>query len=77
MGLLEKEAKAHYISPVLLAGMHAGLGHRKQTLDLLDKEYQQHSPLLLWTQTSPEYDFLHGDPRYRALVQKIGLPPAY
>ena len=25
----------------------------------------------------PAYDFLHADPRYRSLIQRIGLPPAY
>jgi len=28
-------------------------------------------------QNDPEFDFLHSDERYRALVKKIGLPPAY
>jgi len=73
----EKEAKTHYLSPLALARLHAQLGQREQTLALLEEAYRQHSPLLLWIQTSPDYDFLHGDPRYRALVQKIGLPPVY
>jgi TolB-like protein/DNA-binding winged helix-turn-helix (wHTH) protein len=73
----EKQANTGYLSPVLLASLHAQLGHREQTLALLEEGYRQHAPLLLWIQTRPEYDFLHGDPRYRALVQKIGLPPTY
>jgi hypothetical protein len=28
-------------------------------------------------QNQPFLDFLHSDERYRAMVQKMGLPPAY
>jgi hypothetical protein len=35
----------------------------------------QRSPQILWIQTDPAYDFLHSDERYRALIQKVGLPP--
>jgi hypothetical protein len=28
-------------------------------------------------QSHPGFDFLHSDPRYRAIVNKMGLPPAY
>lgn len=64
----EKQAEAGYLSPVLLASLHAQLGHREQTLASLEEGYRHHAPLLLWIQTSPEYNFLHGDARYRALV---------
>jgi hypothetical protein len=33
--------------------------------------------LLLRTQSDPAFDFLHADPRYRSLIQKMGLPPSY
>jgi TolB-like protein/DNA-binding winged helix-turn-helix (wHTH) protein len=69
--------KNHYVSPVELAGLHAQLGRREPTLSLLEEGYRQHSPGLLWIQSDPAYDFLHNDPRYRALIQEIGLPPAY
>jgi hypothetical protein len=38
---------------------------------------RQHSPLLLWIQNDPAYDFLHSDERYRSIIRGIGLPPAY
>jgi hypothetical protein len=31
----------------------------------------------VFLQKEPAFDFLHSDERYRALVRKIGLPPAY
>jgi TolB-like protein/DNA-binding winged helix-turn-helix (wHTH) protein len=73
----ETLAQAQYLSPVALASLHAQLGQRDQALALLEEAYRQRSPQVLWIQTDPAYDFLHADERYRALIQKIGLPPAY
>ena len=74
---LQKEAQEHYISPVELAGLHAELGEREATLALLEEGLRQHSPQILWIQTEKKFDFLHSDPRYRAVIQRLGLPPAY
>jgi len=75
---LKKRAQTHYVAPSEMALQYAQLGDREKTLSLLEEAYRQHSPMLLESlQTDPAYDFLHKDPRYRALVQKIGLPPAY
>ena len=66
-------SKAAYVSPVELASYHALLGEREPTLALLNEGYNLHSPDILYIQTEPAFDFLHADPRYRALVHKIGL----
>ena len=68
---------SQYISPVDLALQFAQLGDGEKTIAYLEKGFQEHSPLLLWIQCDPAYDFLHADPRYRSLIQRIGLPPAY
>lgn len=76
LSLAEKETKAHYLSPVRLAYLNAQLERREPTLTLLEEGFRQHSPQILWIQTEKAYDFLHSDPRYRSLIQRIGLPPA-
>ncbi len=68
--------KKSYVTPVVLACYHAQLGEREAALALLEEGYKQRSPDLLWIQTDPAFDSLHTDPRYRSLVQRIGLPPA-
>ena len=73
----KKQSQRQYVSPVWLAGLTAELGEREQTLALLEKGYEEHSPLLLGVQFDPAYDFLHADERYRSLIKKMGLPPAY
>jgi hypothetical protein len=31
----------------------------------------------VFLQHDVNFDFLHSEPRYRAIVKKMGLPPAY
>jgi len=59
------------------AELYAMFGHKEEALEYLEQAYREHSPRLVFLQNEPCYDFLHSDPRYRALVRKIGLPPAY
>jgi hypothetical protein len=40
----------------------------------LEASYREHDPDLIFIQADPLFDFLHSDPRYRALVKKMGLP---
>jgi TolB-like protein/DNA-binding winged helix-turn-helix (wHTH) protein len=74
---LERKSKTNYVSPVALALLHAQLGDREKTLALLEAGYREHSPLLLWIQLDPAYDFLHSDERYRSIIKRVGLPPSY
>lgn len=74
---LEKRAKTSYVSPVSFASLYAQLGDRDKALASLEDGLRQHHPWMLWIQTDPAYDFLHADPRYRSLIQRIGVPPTY
>jgi tetratricopeptide (TPR) repeat protein len=73
----QKWSSAHYVAPYYLASLHAQLGHREEALSLLEQSYREHSPLVLWVQNDSEFDFLHSEERYRAIIKGVGLPPAY
>jgi hypothetical protein len=73
----ERKSAKQYVSPINLALLHAQLGQRESALALLEEGYRQHSPHLLDIQNDPAYDFLHSDERYRSIIRKIGLPPAW
>jgi TolB-like protein/DNA-binding winged helix-turn-helix (wHTH) protein/cytochrome c-type biogenesis protein CcmH/NrfG len=77
LSFLKQKSATQYVSPVDLALQYAQLGGREETLALLEEGYRQHSPLLLWIECDPAYDFLHGEERYRSIIRQIGLPPAY
>lgn len=75
---MKKQAASRYISPVDLAVQYAQLGDREKTLSLLEEGYRQSSPQLPEeVQNDPAFDFLHSDERYRAIINKMGLPPEY
>jgi TolB-like protein/DNA-binding winged helix-turn-helix (wHTH) protein len=71
------QSKSGYVSPVELASYYAQLGDKERTIALLEEGYQQHSTDTLWIQADPAYDFLHSDRRFRSIVQRTGVAPAY
>jgi hypothetical protein len=74
---LQKKAQTRYVSPVDFARLYAQLGEREETLAQLEAGYRIRAPQILWIQSEPAFDFLHSDERYRSLIKRIGLPPAY
>jgi len=65
-----------YRSPLHLAWDYAVLQRKEETLRALEDSFRERAPLLVFLQREPAFDFLHSEPRYRALVAKMGLPPA-
>ena len=66
------------LSPAVnFAGTYAQLGRKEETIRYLEESYRERSPDLVFLQKEPNSDFVHSDPRYRATVKKMGLPPAY
>jgi TolB-like protein/Tfp pilus assembly protein PilF len=70
---LERQKK-EYVSPVTLAGYHAQLHETEPTLSLLEEGFRQHSTDILWITMDPAFDFLHSEPRFQAILQRINLP---
>ncbi len=74
---LKRKAAKQYVSPITLADAFAVLGRKEETIRYLEKSCQEREPHVVFLQSDPIFDFLHSDPRYRAIVNKMGLPPAY
>lgn len=75
--VLKRKAAKQYVPPTEFADAYALLGRKEETIRYLEESYQKRSPHLVFLQSDPNLDFLHSDPRYRAIVKKMGLPPAY
>jgi TolB-like protein/DNA-binding winged helix-turn-helix (wHTH) protein/Tfp pilus assembly protein PilF len=73
----KKQSATQYVSPMQFALQYAQLGHREETLAMLEEAYKQKALDILWVQNDPAYDFLHSDERYRAIIKATGLPPKY
>jgi TolB-like protein/DNA-binding winged helix-turn-helix (wHTH) protein len=71
---LQIKSKSQFVSPLDQAILYAQLGNREQTFSFLEQSFRKRIPDLVFLQCDPEFDFLHADPRYRSLIQRIGLP---
>lgn len=74
--VLKRRAAKQYVAPTEFADMNAQLTRKEETLHYLEESYRQRSPRLAFVQSDPEFDFLNSDPRYRAIIKKMGFPPA-
>jgi hypothetical protein len=64
-----------YVSPLAIAGIHLGLGQIDETFEYLDKALAVRDPQLTFLKVSPGWDGVRDDPRFTALLKKIGLEP--
>ena len=72
---LEDQAKQRYISPALRMFLHLGLGEKDQALDWLEKCYEEQDWYCWGLKVWPVFDPLRTEPRFQALLKKVGLAP--
>ena len=67
-------SKKNHLSPVAIAWVFSALGEKDQTFAWLDKAFRERDPwLLMYLKTGHPFDAVRPDPRYAALLRKIGL----
>ncbi len=71
---IEVSAKKRYFSPYSLATIYTGLGDKTRAVNLLQQALQEHDSDLMYMRGSPDFDTLHGDPRFERMIQQIGFP---
>lgn len=62
-----------YVSPAELALLYGGLGEKEKALSALDRAYAEHDLQLQFLTIDPHYNDLAAEPRFTALLQKVGL----
>jgi TolB-like protein len=71
---LEQVAKPPYYSRAFWCAMiHALLGERDQAFVWLNRAYEAREPALIYLRYFPDFESLHEDPRFGALLCRIGL----
>src|SRR5271155_3440105 len=70
----EEESKRQYVDPTFIAMTYAMLGDKDKAFAQLDKAAAQKSVFLTYVKVLPDYDSLRSDPRYSALLKRMGLP---
>ena len=73
---MRDDASRGCVPPYSLAVIHLGLGENGLALDWLEKAYVERDWRLPWIGPEPSLDSLRGEPRYDALLCKLGLPVA-
>jgi adenylate cyclase len=53
--------------------VYTGLGEKEKAFEWLDRAFQEHDQPLGFIKTAVVWDSLRSDPRYTALLQKMGL----
>jgi tetratricopeptide (TPR) repeat protein len=74
-----KLSAQRYVSAVDIASIYASLRDTDSALAWLDRALQQRASWLGFLAQNPAFDGLHDDPRFAALVDRVGLlkrPPA-
>ena len=60
--------------PVFIAGAYAALGDRDKALQLLERGYQEHLPVMVYIWASGIFDPLRSDPRFQDLLRRMHFP---
>jgi TolB-like protein/tetratricopeptide (TPR) repeat protein len=71
---LREQAKRGYVPPYALALVSAGMGDKPQSLDWLQKAYEERDVWLVWVQTDPRLDCLRQEPHFQDLQRRMSLP---
>jgi tetratricopeptide (TPR) repeat protein len=65
--------RGQYAPPLHMAMAYVGLGDPDEAFGWLERAVDEHDPHVLGLNIIPAFRPLHPDPRFRALVQRIGL----
>jgi TolB-like protein/DNA-binding winged helix-turn-helix (wHTH) protein/Flp pilus assembly protein TadD len=71
---LKLRAGQTYVSPFGLADVYIGLGDKEQALAMLAQAAREHSADLMFLPETPEFEVLHTDSRFKAMIASIGFP---
>ncbi len=76
--LLDLEAfgrQQNYLSPTVLAIVHVALNERDVAFAELERAFEVHDAALWGLVDAPEFEALHGDPRYHDLLRRMHVEP--
>jgi len=72
---MKEWSKQRYVSPHSVALVYIGLGEKDLAFEWLEKAIEARSEHMGWLKVDPRIDPLRSDPRFTALVRRVGLPP--
>jgi serine/threonine-protein kinase len=70
---LESLATKTYVAPVEMALAHMALGNKARAIDFLEQAHRDRDPWLSIVRVQTRLNGLSGEPRFQALLRRIGL----
>ncbi len=70
---LQQMSKGRYVPSLYIAMVYTGLGDKDEAFAWLDKAYAERCEYLVYLPTEPVADPLRSDPRFPALLQRLGF----
>ena len=74
LDLLLAKAQDNYVIPRSLFWVYLGLGDFDRAIRLLEQRFEYRDGFLWWLRSHPAFDPLRSDPRFSALVHRMGFP---
>ena len=72
---LERMSASRYVNPFSVGLIHAGLGDLDQAFAWFDRAVEERSEWISLVAVDPRVDGLRGDPRFQALLRRVGIAP--
>jgi hypothetical protein len=78
-GAIQQGVRRRHFIPRLVpsyafAEIYAGLRDKSQTLDALEKSYEERAWFLSCLYTAPEFHFILSEPRFQTLLRRMNFP---
>ena len=70
---LEAQRQRDYVSPVAFATLYLGLDDHERALDWTERALEERRGWLAYLRVNPLLDPLRGQPRFEAMIEKLGL----
>jgi hypothetical protein len=73
LDILIERSREEFVPAFFLAMVSFSVGENDQGFKWLDKASEDHDNWLCWLRVEPVFDSVRSDPRYIALMKKVGL----
>jgi serine/threonine-protein kinase len=70
---LQARSKEAYVPAFVLSVLHFSLGNEDQGFECLERAYEERDHWLCWINVNPSFDNVRSDPRFVAILKKMGL----
>ena len=71
--ITELSKSGSYTLPLFLARIHTSVGDYDQAFRYLDEVYRDRSESIVWLKVDPSFEPLRTDPRFAAILRKVGI----